>query len=396
MSHPVLGSFDPFAVHPFTSNRGLAPQPPQPTGFPAPIPTAMLVPSAAAPVSPSSTPSSTPPSSQNPLHAPRPRRAYSPASSNTSSRQQQPIFVPFRPEQSSPDLPDILIKKKPAHGFGFGSEPSTPPIMKNSDASAYTHCYCEENIYLLATAFAERSDVKDSWEISVVFISNAGKTVALWNQSARQGVVVWDYHVILVLRPWAWLAKEESADRTENNATTASWVYDFDTQLLKPCTAQEYIAGTFPFHDQLPADFFRVIPAPTYLDNFASDRSHMVRTFSLISLVPMRTHNASLHSEGGPGHSHENQKDSTLSLVEELENIRYISPPPGYPAICGPRAKEKGVKTNLMEAFVRMSTRPGAESTIEEVETYGQVFDLEGFRSWSQEVRGGSQVHAAR
>jgi len=243
----------------------------------------------------------------------------------------------------------------------------------------------------LATAFAERSDVKDSWEISVVFISNTGKTVALWNQTARQGIVVWDYHVILVLRPWAWpAAKEESADRTEN-ATTASWVYDFDTQLPKPCTAQEYIAGTFPFHDQLPAEyysFFRVIPAPTYLDNFASDRSHMLR------VQPNGDHVVS--SEAGPGHDHENQKDANPSLVEESENIRYISPPPGYPAICGPRAKEKGVKTNLMEAFVRMSTRPGAESMIEEVETYGQVLDLEGFRSWSRDIRGGSKVHAVR
>ncbi|EPQ58413.1 hypothetical protein GLOTRDRAFT_110188 [Gloeophyllum trabeum ATCC 11539] len=135
MSHPVLASFDPFAVHPFTSNKGLAPKPPQPSGYPAPIPTpSMLVPSAAAPVSPSSSP----PSSQTTVHAPRPRRANSPGSSGSSTLRQQPIFVPFRPERSSPDLGDILLKKKPVHGFSFGSEPSTPPTMsmKSSDAKA--------------------------------------------------------------------------------------------------------------------------------------------------------------------------------------------------------------------------------------------------------------------
>ncbi|TFK55212.1 hypothetical protein OE88DRAFT_1732470 [Heliocybe sulcata] len=130
MSNPVLASFDPFAVHPFTSNKGLAPKPPQPTGFPAPIPNSMLNHSAAAPASPSSSPPSS--SSQTPIHAPRPRRANSPGSP-PARPQAHGVFVPFRPEQSSPDLPDILLKKKPAYGFSFGSEPSTPPTGKSRD-----------------------------------------------------------------------------------------------------------------------------------------------------------------------------------------------------------------------------------------------------------------------
>ncbi|TFK55213.1 hypothetical protein OE88DRAFT_1015972 [Heliocybe sulcata] len=253
----------------------------------------------------------------------------------------------------SPPLPDRVAP----------IPPQVPPD------SVYTRCYCEENIYLLATEFEARRDIKDRWEVCVAFISNAGKTVALWNQTARPGLVVWDYHVILLLRPWQ--AKNETADRKG----AASWVYDFDTQLPTPCTAQEYIAWTFPIHGQLPEEyqsFFRVIPAPTYLSNFASDRSHMLGDDH---------DDVSIYNPEGRDHG--NPNTDMPSLVKEREDARYISPPPGYPAICGPRAKEKGVKTNLMEAFVRMNnTGCRTECKIEEVETYGQVLDLEGFRAW--------------
>ncbi|KAJ3482664.1 hypothetical protein NLI96_g6832 [Meripilus lineatus] len=43
-----------------------------------------------------------------PLHAPQPKRSTPKPSPNTRG----PIFVPFRPEQSSPDLDDILLRKK--------------------------------------------------------------------------------------------------------------------------------------------------------------------------------------------------------------------------------------------------------------------------------------------
>ena len=45
------------------------------------------------------------------MHAPQPKHA-SPAKKAGSSPAKAPVFVPFRPERSSPDLEDILLKKK--------------------------------------------------------------------------------------------------------------------------------------------------------------------------------------------------------------------------------------------------------------------------------------------
>ncbi|KAF7796750.1 hypothetical protein EIP86_007933 [Pleurotus ostreatoroseus] len=99
-SRTLLSSFDPLAVHPFTNNSGLLPQPTPPSQYPQAIP------------SPASSTHSTPSSSPTPglVHAPQPkapspqRRAGHPA--------RAPVFVPFRPERSSPELDEILLKKK--------------------------------------------------------------------------------------------------------------------------------------------------------------------------------------------------------------------------------------------------------------------------------------------
>ena len=56
--------------------------------------------------------------------------------------------------------------------------------------------------------------------------------VALWYQKAAQfegDPAVWDYHVVLLLRP-----RQESAEYDR----TMSWVYDFDTILPVPCPGQ--------------------------------------------------------------------------------------------------------------------------------------------------------------
>ncbi|KAI8998995.1 hypothetical protein BD414DRAFT_476652 [Trametes punicea] len=112
MSNSVLASFDPLATHPFTNNSGLLPKPAPPSHYPHPHPS----PSKAAPASNGA--------SQGPIilttvHAPQPKRA---SPSKSSSSGPKPIFVPFRPERSSPDLEDILLKKKVADAFqGKGS-----------------------------------------------------------------------------------------------------------------------------------------------------------------------------------------------------------------------------------------------------------------------------------
>ncbi|EEB89981.1 hypothetical protein MPER_11870, partial [Moniliophthora perniciosa FA553] len=82
------------------------------------------------------------------------------------------------------------------------------------------------------------------WDLYAVFISNATRTVALWDQKLTQepGIpVVWDYHVILVLR-----------SRFKNpEDQLVAWVYDFDTTLLlwknlfsaRPTELSEFISS---------------------------------------------------------------------------------------------------------------------------------------------------------
>ena len=99
MTHSVLSSFDPLATHPFTNNSGLLPKPAAPSKYPLPIPTSRT--------------SAQTSSSSTPIHAPQPSRSP-PTSRSTKSNAgtRGPIFVPFRPERSSPDLEDILLKKE--------------------------------------------------------------------------------------------------------------------------------------------------------------------------------------------------------------------------------------------------------------------------------------------
>ena len=106
MSNSVLSSFDPLSTHPFTNTSGLLPKPAAPSQYPhaasssKPHPTTHAAPG---PIILTTTP----------VHAPQPKRA-SPAKSSSGSK---PVFVPFRPERSSPDLEDILLKKKFSDAF---------------------------------------------------------------------------------------------------------------------------------------------------------------------------------------------------------------------------------------------------------------------------------------
>ncbi|KAJ7685043.1 N-terminal glutamine amidase-domain-containing protein [Mycena polygramma] len=147
-----------------------------------------------------------------------------------------------------------------------------PPLLPQM---VYTPFYCEENIYVLCEALLSRKA-----EVSVVFISNESKTVcpscrppkyapqafvqiALNNQKlGGQSVVVWDYHVVLWLRA-----------RDQQN-----WIYDFDSSLPFPCLMKDYLAHTFEEDVPFPyISLFRIVTGPTFVEYFASDRSHMVR-----------------------------------------------------------------------------------------------------------------------
>lgn len=87
-----LSSFNPFATHSFTNNSGLAPQPPKPSKYPHPIPSP---PHLVAPQTLS-----------QPMKSPQPQRG---GSRNAPTK---PIFVPFRQDNSSPELGDILSKNR--------------------------------------------------------------------------------------------------------------------------------------------------------------------------------------------------------------------------------------------------------------------------------------------
>jgi hypothetical protein len=61
----------------------------------------------------------------------------------------------------------------------------TLPMFPKPLDSPYTSCYCEENIYLLVRRFLEQADVKATWDIFAVIISNVTKTVNRVKQNIR-------------------------------------------------------------------------------------------------------------------------------------------------------------------------------------------------------------------
>ncbi|KAG2157397.1 N-terminal glutamine amidase-domain-containing protein [Suillus clintonianus] len=210
--------------------------------------------------------------------------------------------------------------------------------------SPYTSCYCEENIYFLVRRFLEQEEVKATWDIFPVIISNVTKTVALWSQlkaPAANTAVIWDYHAILVLR-----SRSGSLSRLLNTTPgieEETWIYDFDSILEMPSRWEEYVEKTFPPDSDIPSQYrslFRVVSGEEYLGYFASDRSHM------------------------------------LSPAAD-SSTEYISPPPPYPVICGPLADAHGFTNNLMTHFVSMeSTSKG----------YGTVVNRKAFVSWCSHV----------
>lgn len=112
-------------------------------------------------------------------------------------------------------------------------------------------------------------------------------------RSKDNGIVVWDYHVILL-----------------HSLPHSSSIYDFDTRLSFPIPTIEYFTHSFPngIRPEL-IPLFRLIPLQSYLDYFSSDRSHML-------------------SESG----------------------EYLSPPPSWPIIQSPLA----LSSNQIPHFISM------------------------------------------
>ncbi|THH08212.1 hypothetical protein EW145_g2854 [Phellinidium pouzarii] len=200
----------------------------------------------------------------------------------------------------------------------------------------YTANWCEENVYLLAKTFIEDRTTCELWRVYAIFISNRSKSVALWQQKLREDVVLWDYHVILALRP----------RHSGPAAGRRVWVYDMDSRLDVPCSLEDYISLTFPYATAEAAgagwtvsdayrSMFRIVDGEEYLQNFASDRTHM------------------------------------LALEPGLP--RYLSPPPQYGCLQGAKAKSSGISNNLMSSFV----------CVDDTESgHGQVYSIEKVASW--------------
>jgi len=126
--------------------------------------------------------------------------------------------------------------------------------MKERNKFPYTENYCEENIYLLAANLQFHGE-----RAYALFISNLEGRVAMVRQRARpEGVVLWDYHVVLLSRDPDWN------------------VWDFDTTGEFPLSANDYLQLSFPIDaPDAYRPLFRLVEVDTFLRDFSSDRSHM-------------------------------------------------------------------------------------------------------------------------
>ncbi|XP_041867220.1 protein N-terminal glutamine amidohydrolase isoform X2 [Melanotaenia boesemani] len=123
--------------------------------------------------------------------------------------------------------------------------------------------YCEENVWKLCE-YVRTERTAPLEQLCVVFISNDKRMVPLWKQKSGHGdqPVIWDYHVVLI----------------QVGLQSDSLVYDLDSELPFPCSLRLYAAQAFRSDHFIRPEFhrkLRVIPADSFLLNFASDRSHM-------------------------------------------------------------------------------------------------------------------------
>ncbi|KAK5884183.1 hypothetical protein CesoFtcFv8_020438 [Champsocephalus esox] len=113
-------------------------------------------------------------------------------------------------------------------------------IKPSREKCEYTSCYCEEN--LLSPMRTER------------FLCGGRR------RDGGGQPVVWDYHVVLL------------------QASSSSVVYDLDSELPFPCSLKRYSSEALRSERGIRPAYhrkFRVVPAHSFLLNFASDRSHM-------------------------------------------------------------------------------------------------------------------------
>nr|XP_019961913.1 PREDICTED: protein N-terminal glutamine amidohydrolase isoform X1 [Paralichthys olivaceus] len=136
-------------------------------------------------------------------------------------------------------------------------------ITPTRENCVYSSCYCEENVWKLCE-FVKKERTAPLEHLSVVFISNENRMVPLWKQKSGCGdqPVIWDYHVILMVR----------------GLQSDALVYDLDSELSFPCSLKLYGAKALRSDRSIRPEYhrkLRVVPADSFLLKFASDRSHM-------------------------------------------------------------------------------------------------------------------------
>lgn len=135
-----------------------------------------------------------------------------------------------------------------------------PGWLPSKSASVYTSCYCEENVYRLLEACGGHED-----DMAACFISNSAQAVAVWGHGRADKPVIWDYHVVALVRHGgrAWVCDADSSACVWP-ATLPDWLR---------CSFLSHVGGTPVASARKPV--FRVVPAPVYLESLTSDRSHM-------------------------------------------------------------------------------------------------------------------------
>ncbi|NRB40158.1 MAG: hypothetical protein HRU20_17120 [Pseudomonadales bacterium] len=139
--------------------------------------------------------------------------------------------------------------------------------IHNRGEYAYTTFFCEENIFLLGQTLIAAGFGVD--KLTVLFLSNYQYQIPLRQQRLGQSfvgfdepLVIWDYHVVLQF---------DDADK--------KYILDFDSLLDFPCIKSVYFTATLlppkPLFDAF-AVLCREIPLQQFLQQFDSDRSHML------------------------------------------------------------------------------------------------------------------------
>ena len=119
----------------------------------------------------------------------------------------------------------------------------------------YQPFYCEENIWWLCSEPPLGTRIHQ-----VIFVASSFGVCPIAEQRAGgdAGLAWWDYHCVGL-----------DLDRS---------IWDLDSRLPRPVSADRWLALSFPEPDRLPALLrprFRVVASESYLAHFASDRRHM-------------------------------------------------------------------------------------------------------------------------